>query len=293
MVRRVHAALVAAAAVTVTALAGCTPGGGSTGTVALATREGLTNAAQRTAAARTARVEMAVNAAGGPGGGVVTITATGAIDAEHDRFSLSMDLTALLAGLPASADAIGSSVELVGTGDTVFFRSPFFAQALGVTTDWVGMQAGAGSTLDPTDPVAFLDLLHGTGADVERVGHETVRGVETDTIHATVTVRAALANAPAGARNRLQRALEQLGDAATGLLDAELPVDVDVDSDGIIRKLVLQIRAPASAADTQAAAVSIEYFDFGEPVTIEPPPADQVTDVTARFDDLAGALGEG
>jgi hypothetical protein len=60
------------------------------------------------------------------------------------------------------------------------------------------------------------------------------------------------------------------------------PIDVWLDDDGRILKEQFRMDMPGGLG---RAYVSIEFFDFGEPVTIEAPPADQVTDWTAKFRD--------
>jgi hypothetical protein len=44
----------------------------------------------------------------------------------------------------------------------------------------------------------------------------------------------------------------------------------------------------ADGSDEGSVLVSVEYFDVGAPVLIDPPAADQVTDETDAFDRLFG-----
>jgi hypothetical protein len=110
-------------------------------------------------------------------------------------------------------------------------------------------------------------------------------------MHAAITLRDALDRAPADQRDRIQRAIDQLGSGADQLLDASLPVDVFVDDDGLVRKLAMNFDLPGqSGTGAGSAAITMEMFDFGSDVSIEPPPADQVTDVTSTFSQMTGGL---
>ena len=63
-----------------------------------------------------------------------------------------------------------------------------------------------------------------------------------------------------------------------------------VGSDGLVRRTTMRF---ADGADEGSALVSLEYFDIGAPVVIEPPAADQVTDETAAVNRLSGGTTGG
>ena len=64
----------------------------------------------------------------------------------------------------------------------------------------------------------------------------------------------------------------------------------EVSSDGFVRRTTMRF---ADGADGGSALVSLEYFDIGAPVVIEPPAADQVTDETAAVNHLFGGTTGG
>lgn len=73
------------------------------------------------------------------------------------------------------------------------------------------------------------------------------------------------------------------------LLD-ELPsedVDVVRDAGGLVHRVVVRF----DAGEPGGAVVTLEYFDVGQPVTIEPPPVEQVTDESSALQRLAGRTG--
>jgi hypothetical protein len=70
---------------------------------------------------------------------------------------------------------------------------------------------------------------------------------------------------------------------------AQNDAEVDVGADGLVRRITMRFDAPGNAAGSEGSVVvSVEYSDVGAPVTIEPPPAAQVTDETDAVNRLFG-----
>lgn len=76
----------------------------------------------------------------------------------------------------------------------------------------------------------------------------------------------------------------------TGGLVPEKDLSIDVGDDGLVRRIVMRFDA---AGKEGGALVTLEYFDFGAPVVIEPPAADQVTDETDAVNRLFGGTTGG
>ena len=88
----------------------------------------------------------------------------------------------------------------------------------------------------------------------------------------------------------VEAALEQLGDIG----DAEIPVDVWIDGDDLPRRMAIDMGGGVrrrSAGEDAAMTMTMEFFDYGEPVDIEIPPADEVTPFTEVLGGLGGGLG--
>jgi len=277
-------------------LAACSSGGGGTERVAaVATPTGVIDAAAHTAAAKTGHVEMTIDTVAN--GQETHLGATGAFDADRHLFSMSLDMSSLFAAsLHSRSNAtspLGSTANVIASDDVVYLDFPLFSRLIGVQTQWMSVPADTGaSTFEIADPSAFLDFLHGTGGEVTDMGREQIRGVDTTHLHATVKLRDALDSASGAQRDRLQRALDQMGDQATALLDAGMPVDVFVDDDGMVREVAFDFSVPDSSGSTASkATLTIDLFDLGTDVDIEPPPADQVTDVTAKLAQLPHSPG--
>jgi hypothetical protein len=280
-------------------LAACSSGGSGAEKVAVAaTPSGLIEAATHTAAAKTGHVEMQINTVAN--GQRSTFDSTGAFDADRHLFAMSLDLSSLLSAtmhMPSASpsgtsggqtSSLGSTANVVATDNVVYLDFPLFARLVGVKTQWMSVPATTGeSTFDVADPSAFLDFLHGAGGQVVDMGRENVRGVDTQHLHATVKLQDALDSASGPARDRLQRAIDQLGKDDSALLDQEMPVDVYIDNDGMVRELVFDFSSPDTADSTSSkATLTVDLSDFGTDVGIQVPPPDQVTDVSAKLAQL-------
>ena len=69
----------------------------------------------------------------------------------------------------------------------------------------------------------------------------------------------------------------------------EIPIDVWVDGDDLVRRMTLDYTAKVAGSGwttkTRASTVTMEFYDYGAEVDVQPPPADEVTnlaELTAR-----------
>jgi hypothetical protein len=122
--------------------------------------------------------------------------------------------------------------------------------------------------------------------------------VETTHYHATLDLQKSVqaADLPPGLRDK---ANALLGDAAA------IPVDVFVDSDGRARRMTITMDlgdfmgsvAGASGAtglgDLPTITATVDFYDFGAPVSVVAPPADQIVEMP-KLGDLGnlGNLGD-
>jgi hypothetical protein len=117
--------------------------------------------------------------------------------------------------------------------------------------------AGAGTGFSQLDPTKLLDYLRRVSNNVTNEGTETVRGVETTHYRATIDL-------PGG---------------------GSLPIDVWIDDQGYARKATLN-------ADVSGASFNVvfEMYDFGAPVNVQAPPADEVTDPGSGLGGILGGI---
>ena len=74
------------------------------------------------------------------------------------------------------------------------------------------------------------------------------------------------------------------------IIDPLLVFDAVGRDDGLVRRTTMRF---ADGSEEGSALVSLEYFDVGAPVVIEPPAADQVTDETDAVNRLFGGTTGG
>lgn len=262
-------------------------------------------AAEATGDRSTGRFEVRVEVAGGAEDalGPLAVSVQGAYDLEQDRYRVSLDTSSLAAALGGSAgewgaDAAGvDEIEVVVVGSDVYLNLGPIADLLGTDVRWVSMtlpdlEDGAGGGVTAPDPQAPLDLLAGLGEDVTEVGREDVRGTETTHYRGVVRVEDAFEAIPEEERGQLEEALATL---VPDLVLPDVPVDVWVDDEGLLRKVSLTVDAsgfglPDITPVTGSATVTVEYFDIGAPVDIEVPSEDETVALDDLFGDLLGGF---
>ncbi|GAA0549004.1 DUF1396 domain-containing protein [Actinomadura livida] len=173
-------------------------------------------------------------------------------------------------------------------GQNIYVKLPVRADGGGVQTakPWIKISldeadkktgVGLGPLLQQTremDPVQNTRLLTAS-KDVKKVGEETVGGVKTTRYTGTYRMEDALAQVPVNLREAHRKSADE-----AGLTDMRF--DLWVDDERLPRKL--ETKADRT---TGSMHMTITYRDYGKPVDITEPPADQITDMGAM---LGGGL---
>jgi len=191
--------------------------------------------------------------------------------------------------LPKTKGAdLGSFEMIMVAGPVIYLSSPLFSSLLGAKTPWVkidpstvpGFSDQLGSlTGGQADPSGSLGLLYGL-VDVKEVGVETVDGVQATRYQAVLDVTKALDQVPAEQRASLRKVIENMRQQGPGGDLSAMPVDVWVDGDGYLKRFAFRLEVPASGTGGSGAfSMTVTLSNVGEPIDIQPPPADQVTDV--------------
>lgn len=248
-------------------------------------RESLTKSSETT----SGRMAGLMTIAGIPDlpGGAFEIPFSGAFDNESGNFSFLMDMSGLasIGGdeiPPEFADMFGE-MEVRTIGDTSYIRFPFFALFLGAQTEWIsapaeeGLDASGGFAggATPGNPADFLDAFDDANGTAEEVGRETIRGVDTTHYLVVFDMEELLENATPEERSQIE---------AQGPLPIdELPMDLWISDDGLVYKYVIELVGsdldlPADES-FESMTMEFEMFDYGEDIVIEPPPADEVTEM--------------
>jgi hypothetical protein len=266
-------------------------GGGSGSGTAAPTATGLgaakliASSAETTASAKTARMSGEITVT--LGGETTSLPLDGALDFGSGAFEFGYDVSKL--GIPGAGDAkiqarMVDGVMYVNLGDLSGDSGRSLSSVTGGKS-WMKLDlgafgqgsTGAGGGLGDANPGGTLDALRGAG-DVQRVGTETLRGVETTHYTATIDPQKALDKTPAELRDKVQKGLDGLG--------APVPVDVWIDGDGQTRKIAMDVDTASGAVSTK-----IEYYDFGTAVDVSAPPADDVFDLQDLFGGFGKLLG--
>jgi hypothetical protein len=185
---------------------------------------------------------------------------------------MQLDLGGLGAGV--------GELELVFADNVVYYHLP--PGTLPGGKDWIkidvealGNSAGVDFAQlaqgNQSDPAQYLRWLWAVGEDIEELGTETVRGVETTHYRATVDLDRVVEAAEPEVRDATRVWIDLLKKQ----LDlGEVPIDVWVDEDGLVRRIEQEYEI--SGTQTQ---IRMELDDFGIEVDAEAPPADEVIDL--------------
>lgn len=248
----------------------------------------LNQAAEATSEVRTQKFEISMSMDGGPM--PVAMDMTGAIDIENDLLQIEMDLGASMGDVMDPDDLEGFDpgmldMTMIVADGQLYMRSPMMTMFTGSDAEWISMPADdmeADELGGHQDPTAFLDFLRSTEAEVTEVGEEDVRGVSTTHYSTVLDVRAILDEADVEDRDGMEEALDSFGGGLN-----ELPMDVWIDGDGMVRRMemTMDLSEVDDSADLGSMVMTIELFDFDEPVDIEVPDPSNVVDM----EDLEGA----
>ena len=314
MVRRLRHSLLAllALALAVTA-AGCggaqgsgTEGGGTErgGTAALPVLDDLTLVADATGRADSARFEMEFELQVPALESSFSFSANGAFDTPAKKAEITMDLGSfaeVMSGLagsfggnapPELMDSSKWKLDLRLDGTVAYMRLPFLASELPSGKSWVRIDLAEAARLQGADfgelqslaqggdPRETLDYLRSVSGELSHVGTEEIRGVPTSHYFAVVDWQKALARAAREANQPgLLDQLQGLGGSVQNI-----PVDVWVDKDNFVRRMTMELSISSPGQQQAGASISMELFDYGEPVSIEAPPAGDVVDSSALTD---------
>jgi hypothetical protein len=215
-------------------------------------------------------------------GKTVTVKGSGVVDQDSNgTFNFTAD---------------GSSVKEVIDNGTLYMRlPPATLSRIHVNTPWVSLdlnallQAKLGASYQqlvsdsqqgPAQSLAFLQGASNTG--VHQVGTATLFGTKTTEYQATINLTKAAADKPQLA-SVFHKAQQQLH---TNTLSAH----VWLDGTGRIRQMTERVRIPSSGSQSGGTVVeTIGIQSFGLPVAVAAPPANQVTDMTAKATGSASA----
>lgn len=228
----------------------------------------------------------------------------GAFDARSKRASFSVDMSSLAsllgglfagmagpntAGAPDFDDPSAWKIEAVQDGTVSYVRFPALDEQLPSGKSWIrsdsrtaagvqGFDISQFDQLASNDPRELLDLLQGASGEIETVGAEKLRGVDTTHYRVVIDPLESAKLVPAE-QQQLGSLVEQIaGQAGLG----KIPVDVWLDESGLVRKLTMAFSATQPGTSERSdVSMTFELYDYGEKVAIDLPPASSVVDASA------------
>jgi hypothetical protein len=249
-------------AVAMTAAA-CGSGGSGDAAVSIET---LQAAASNTQASDSSRYTMDMTL--DVDGESVAITADGVMsgDGKNGQLTVSMPI-------------VGSIEERVVDGVIYMNLGSFPGAPESVAGKWIkldpeqleaqgGMLGDVAGQTETNSPKQGLEYLQGLSGDVQDLGQEDVNGVTATHYRATIDYAKVLDQLP-NASAETRDALGKLG---------TVPADLWIDDQDRVVKVHMTIDAGGFGAGAGTAELTMELSDFGTPVDVQAPPADQTVD---------------
>jgi hypothetical protein len=108
-----------------------------------------------------------------------------------------------------------------------------------------------------------LEMLRAATGELERVGDESIRGVETAHYRGEIDYATYVEQAPAGRRKNLREELKRRSELGS----VTIPLEVWVDAENRVRRYRTRDRGEVK---------TVELYDFGVEVSVRPPPPAEV-----------------
>jgi hypothetical protein len=241
-------------------------------------------------------MEVAFEGAGAPGG--LNMKADGVADIRAGEMQMELDMGDISKALPNNAsnvDPAQLNAELRLVDKVLYTRMGLLSQQLPKGKKWLKLdieKLGQGLGIDVSqlsqynDPTKMLNYLRESG-DVDEVGEEDVRGVQTTHYRAKVDLAKAtkkLQGAGAASGTGVDQLVKFLG-------DSKVPVDVWVGDDKLVRRMTMRLSPSGSgaAAANFSMRMNMDLFDYGTPVSVSAPPESEVYDASELINSAAGA----
>jgi hypothetical protein len=184
---------------------------------------------------------------------------------------------ALLTARPTGSEE-SFQINMVSDGTTIYMSSPRFG-SLPDDAKWMKLDfefAQGPESPVPANPDATgqLELLEAVSDDVEKLGREKIRGMETTHYRGTITVAAQADRLREVGAEELAERSEKEG--------APTAVDAWVDDRGLMRRMKIVQTAPqVEGGGTTTMDMRMDFYDFGLEPQIEVPDSDEVFDATS------------
>jgi hypothetical protein len=241
----------------------------------------ISGAGARAQSEKTAKVSMSVTATAE--GRSFSLDGAGALNFVDQAAQFSFDLGKMVQALGGSLPpGTPSTLDFVFTGSYTYFKAPPGA-SIGAGKSWLKIDTkklagAAGAQSFTSDPKSFFDSLKGVSGTITKGANEKVRGIDTTIYKTTIDLEKAVKAVPENQRAALRAQLKQYG-------SSKIPVTVWVGKDNLIYREEIQAAIPGAGN----ANVTIEFYDYGKPVSLSIPSDQESLTVTpAEFLRLLG-----
>lgn len=234
----------------------------------------VADAMNKANSAGTVRVTGTISAAG------TTLT----LDA-HEQYSPTLEMSMDMQGT-------GMTMSEIFIGDKLYMKYPQLSAQFG-GKPWLEIDlSGAGGTLGSLsslinsarneNPTTTLSALVAS-KEVSKVGTETVQGQQTTHYSGTLNADQFLQNSAVTSQLSSAQADQLKSMLKAGGVTSE-KIDVWVASNG----LPVQLKSAVHSTSAGEADITMDMSDWGTPVQVSAPAADQVTDITSQMGSLMG-----
>jgi hypothetical protein len=203
------------------------------------------------------------------------VSANGAMDFAHKVGTMTMTI-------PVNGQQY-TEQEIVD-GSTVYVNIGGLGGGLAPTKPWVSEnvgQLGNSGGLNTLDPTSMLQQLQTAGGTVTSLGQTKYDGTSVTEYAATLP-----ASAMMGEIGKLPSSLQQ---GVSGLNLPDMHMNVYVTQDHLLKALSVPSYSVSFSGQTMSMDMTLVLSNYGTPVNVTPPPADQVQPLSQ----LGGGLGNG
>jgi hypothetical protein len=221
-----------------------------------------------------------------PDGQRVPVNGKGVMDAKGERGLLDMNLAPVLAAAGERAKEGEAVIRSLFLGYEIYLGGPLLEKELPGKKKWIKIDIREVTRklgleellqLNQNNPRKTLDYLRAAGS-VEEIGTENVRGVPTTHYKAVVDLSRYAEALPPEKRTEAQADIRRAKELFGGT--DRISFEVWVDEKKLVRRIKDSYSFPANGQGRVRIQETLEFFDFGIPVSLEAPPKSQVADVT-------------
>jgi hypothetical protein len=191
--------------------------------------------------------------------------------------------------IPSFGTLPGGTVEMIlGKGTAIYVRAPMLATFFPTETPWIkidpsalpGGPEGLGGAGAAANPAAVLEALK-EALTVNEIGEDTLDGASATHYRATVDLEELLPLLAGMTQEHPTDAeMQDAKDELERLGMNTLPIDLWVDGTGLLKRVRIELDMTALEPTRPTSfSLTLTFSDIGERISIDTPPASQVTDI--------------